>query len=87
MGNATRNPNYAAAGAPMDAISVNDIELQSSSSLDDKHVNSVVTEHENFAAGMVRRFARTLFHKDQLDRALERPHIAGKPVLHLLWRD
>jgi len=59
----------------IDGISLNDIDA---SSLGSKHGGANVHQTEIGAVSMVQRISHRLFHKSELDRALERPHITGK---------
>ena len=50
-----------------------------------EHRDSIGHENEKPKVSRVRRLSHTLFHKNELDRVLERPHIAGKQVFSILW--
>jgi len=63
-----------------DVISQNEIELQShspGSSIKDGSEDIAVSG----TTSMMKRAADRLFHKHELDRALERPHIAGRIIV------
>lgn len=50
-----------------------------SHSTDSVHVvNEDASEHENTVRAKLNKRLRSLFHKHELDTALERPHLAGK---------
>jgi hypothetical protein len=69
-----------------DSVSENEIELQShspGSSIKDESEDAVVSITERPATSIVKRAAHSLFHKHELGRALERPHIAGMIVFRL----
>lgn len=82
MSNSTQNRSPGEAA--VDEISDNDIELQSGQSLQSKYGVSAVYENEDPPVSRAQRVSRSLFHKHELHRVLERPHIAGKPLLSIL---
>jgi len=70
-------------GSSSNDISMNNFELQSGSSVKDESESTIGQTIEWPAISMVKRVAHSLFHRRELDRALERPHIAGRLVLRL----
>jgi hypothetical protein len=64
-------------------ISMDDFELHSDSSAKNESEGAVVQTIERPAISMLKRVSHSLFHRHELDRALERPHIAGRLILRL----
>jgi hypothetical protein len=53
-------------------------DIASHSTLSIQSVDEDALEHENTVKKRLDRLIRSLFHKHELHKALERPHIAGK---------